>query len=645
MEQVGGYQILAHLPGAAFVTDPAGVVTYWNPAAEQLFGWRAAELVGASWWSRLRVDRQPEPKAGCATAGARDEFTSEYLINHPDGRFFWAQLQFRRLSGQDGTGEGWLVLGEDKPTGPISKRRLTFSELQLEAVLDAIHDAVISLDGEGRIVFFNPAAEKVFHYPRRTVLGQLLSSFPPLQKTLQQFIGPATAPPREPVKPQPGLQGWRADGQAFPIEASVARSLINRRGFATVVLRDITLQRQRQQAMTQSQKMLAIGALASGVAHDFNNLLTAILSHLDLMAGAPGLPSGLQNNLTYAQTSARRGAELVSKLLTFSRQTEAKLEPLNLQDLSAEIVAMLRHSIDRRILIRDEVVTPPLWLVRGDSSQLMQVLMNLCINARDAMPQGGDLRLRMENVVTIPPEAGTTATPGEFVKLTVSDTGQGMPPEVLGRLFEPYFTTKSVGKGTGLGLSIAYGVVTEHGGWMEVESKVGQGSRFHVFLPRFEPHVQGSNTATEAAPAADSPALQGQERVLVVDDDEMVRLVIRAVLNYRGYQVAEAADGEEAIEKYRVASPRFDLVLLDLNMPRLNGWDAMVKLRELDPQALIVLLSGGLTGGEIERARTLGAKELLTKPFENPELVRLVRNALDEAKKAGTSPRTEPIAP
>ena len=499
----------------------------------------------------------------------------------------------------------------------------------LELVIDAIQDAVVGLDQELRVLFFNEAAEKTFGFSRHQVLGQNMSAFPPLFGTLNQLLGTQRHTPSEPFRPQGSLLGQRANGERFPVEGTVDTETLNGRLLHIIVLRDTTSLKQRQQAMAQSQKMLAIGALASGVAHDFNNILTAILSHLDLVASEPNLADGLRENVAYAMTSARRGAELVSKLLTFSRQTEARIEPLNLFDLSAEVVGMLRRSIDRRIQICHEQVSSPLWLVEGDHSQLMQVIMNLCINARDAMPEGGELSLRLENVTRPPPESVPGKATNEFVKLTVSDTGEGMPPEVLSRLFEPYFTTKALGKGTGLGLSIAYGVIADHGGWMEVESKVGAGSQFVAYFARAQTTAEQRLEASTELSGAESSALQGNEMVLVVDDDEMVRLVVRAVLSYRGYQVVEANDGEEAVRKYRDTSPRFDLVLLDLNMPRLNGWDAMAQILEGDPKARIILLSGGMTGGEVERALLMGAKDFLMKPFENPDLVRLVRRILD----------------
>jgi CheY-like chemotaxis protein len=333
---------------------------------------------------------------------------------------------------------------------------------------------------------------------------------------------------------------------------------------------------------------------------------------------------------------------LVSRLLAFSRQTEAKLEPLNLYELSAEVVAMLRHSIDRRIEIRHELATPPLWLVEGDGSQLMQVLMNLCLNARDAMPNGGQLCIRLENITGAPPPTVPHQDVREFVRLTVSDTGEGMPPEVLSRLFEPYFTTKAVGKGTGLGLSIAHSVVTEHGGWMEVESKLGEGSHFAACFPRGAASPRELPQAPANLIPREERSLEGRETILVVDDDETVRLVVRAVLSYRGYQVTEACDGEEAVRRYEQTPGGFDLVLLDLNMPRLDGWDAMSRMQQLDPDVTIMLLSGGLTEGDIERAQRLGATTVLSKPFENPELVRLVRQTLDRAKRSAPASGTEP---
>ncbi len=626
---------LASLRSAVFITDPHGCVLQWSETATRLLGWEETEVLGHPWWSRLHAELQDAVQSEFPSDSSTTTCDQEYLVNHPSGRVFWIHVTYHRLTSPFAPSGGWIATCCEKPHDSPAGQQARQGDLQLEALMNAIHDAVITLDSDLRIVGFNPAAEKVFGYKQRDVLNQSSRRFPPLFSTLSHLLS-SHHQSGAPLSRQPDqMAGQRASGQSFPMEATVSSLTLSGHRLYTIVLQDVTDQRQRQQAMAQSQKMLAIGALASGVAHDFNNILTAILSHLDLLSSTPDISEAARENLTYAQTSARRGAELVSRLLTFSRQTEGKREAISLQDSSVEVVAMLRRSIDRRIQIEHELVSQPLWLVEGDASQLMQVLMNLCINARDAMPEGGTITVRLENVVCSRPEGESLRGINEFVKLTVADTGQGMPPEVLGRLFEPYFTTKAVGKGTGLGLSIAYSVVTEHGGWMEVESKLGQGSHFCAYFPRAQAATQPQVETSKARPES-ATALEGTEHILVVDDDEMVRLVVRAVLSYRGYQVLEANDGLEGVQKYSEAEPRPDLVLLDLNMPRLNGWDAMERIRLTNPKAAIVLLSGGMTEGEVDRALTSGAREFLVKPFENQDLLRAVRKVLDEAH--ATSP-------
>lgn len=632
MGEASGHPTISRLRCAAFATDADGIITAWNGAAQLLFGRSASEVVAKSWWSLASGASQFELRQAFHAARKDAPFIRDgvRLQSRPGEA---VSLVFAPLSGSAQQAAEWIVTCQPSGREGTDLPPNLLEVLPLLAVLDSIGDAVFSVDSEGKVVFYNRAAERTLGHARANVLGQSAAEIPAVFAALTQGEGIPASAKEAGATVTRTLQ--RANGQSFPAEVRISTVHLATRRYTTLVFRDITEQRQRQQAMSQSQKMLAIGALASGVAHDFNNLLTAILSHLDLVASAE-LPESMRENMAYAQTSARRGAELVSKLLAFSRQTEPRLEPLDLNQLAQEVTAMLRRSIDRRIQITQELGTDPLWLVEGDSSQLMQVVMNLCINARDAMPEGGELRLRLTNETRVPPDNAPCREATEFVRLTISDTGEGMAPEVLGRLFEPYFTTKAAGKGTGLGLSIAYSVVTEHRGWMEVESEVGRGSQFHVFLPRTKPPAAVVETAVEVPPP--EAALEGHERILIVDDDEMVRLVVRAVLNYRGYQVAEAADGEEAVSKYLEAQPRFDLVLLDLNMPRMNGWDALVRIMDQDPAAVIILLSGGLTEGEVERGRALGAAGYLAKPFENPELVRFVRRTLDQMRGADSGP-------
>jgi CheY-like chemotaxis protein len=297
--------------------------------------------------------------------------------------------------------------------------------------------------------------------------------------------------------------------------------------------------------------------------------------------------------------------------------------------LLEETVFILRRSIDRRIQIHFVPPGPELWNTSGDPDQFTQVVMNLCLNARDAMPDGGDLTIECANCSFDPQTAQSPRHPGEFVRVSVSDTGHGMTKEVLTRLFEPYFSTKGFGKGAGLGLSIANHVVVEHGGWMEVESKWEEGSRFHVYLPRTTAKAEVPKLK-EHRVGGDS-VLKGSETILLADDENSIRSVMIAALSYRGYKVLEAADGEEAVQRYRESGKDVDLVLLDIQMPRMNGWDTMESILSMNPNARILLLSGGSpvapTPGAAERAAGI-----LLKPFENVQLLRSIREALDDKR-------------
>ena len=386
------------------------------------------------------------------------------------------------------------------------------------------------------------------------------------------------------------------------------------------------------QALYQSQKRQVIGALAGGIAHDFNNILTAVIGNLDLALMDEDLSPPVRQVLQHALASARRGAELNTKLLAFSRQTDARPAPVDVARLIEETVFILRRSVDPRIRIN---LTPPaagLWSVLVDEGQFMQVLMNLCLNARDAMPEGGDITFTLANRTFNEAEAKPPRLGGEFLQVTVADTGAGMTSEVLERLFEPYFTTKEFGRGAGLGLSIANHVAVDNGGWMEVESQPGKGTQFHVYLPRT---LQTAPAAVATPRPTTVPAMEGNETILLVDDEQPVRTVMNAVLSYRGYKVVEAENGNHAVEQFRSARDSIRLVLLDIRMPELNGWDTLKKIRELDPRMPVLMLSGGSMDTPDERKSLSGATGVLRKPFTGTEVLRTVREVLDEAKKNG----------
>jgi PAS domain S-box-containing protein len=386
---------------------------------------------------------------------------------------------------------------------------------------------------------------------------------------------------------------------------------------------DITEQRVLEAQLRQAQKMEGIGQLAGGVAHDFNNLLTVILGNLSLMLRELPIADPGRELVVTAERAALRAAELTSQLLGFSRRSLIRPRPTSLNDAVAESIGILRRTIDPRISVQIEP-HPLVWTVLADPGQINQVLMNLCINARDAMPSGGRLQLATENVFVDETYARlrVDARVGPFVRLSVSDTGHGMSPEIRTRIFEPFFTTKEPGQGTGLGLAMAFGIIKQHQGWIDCSSEPGRGTRFDIYLPR---HDQIAAPTSRSSPSAPRP---GRETILLVDDEIMLRSLGAAILQGYGYRVLVAEDGLEAVEAYRTRTGPIDLVVLDLTMPRLSGRDAYRQLLDIDPEVRVMFTSGYSADSlpDIDIENILG---FLPKPYRPEDLATAIRNALD----------------
>ncbi len=392
------------------------------------------------------------------------------------------------------------------------------------------------------------------------------------------------------------------------------------------ISRDITDRKQLEEHVQQMGKMEAVGQLAGGVAHDFNNLLTAILGNLSLVSEA--LPAGDLNRelVAVAEEAAGRAAQLTEQLLSFSRRSILRTEPIDLTETIQETVKLLRRTIDPRITV-DVAAASDLWPVEADPVQMQQVLLNLCLNARDAMPRGGQLRLETANVTLTETELHMRldARPGEFVRLSVIDTGEGIPAEIRSRIFEPFFTTKGPGKGTGLGLAVVFGNIKQHHGWIECASEVHVGTRFDMYLPRSR-----RSPAVTATPSA-AVAQPGCETILVVDDEPTIRHLGKTVLEQLGYRVLVAEGGEQALEIYARAQPRPGLVVLDLTMPRLSGRDTLERLRAIDPDVR-VLLSSGYSADAAMLEDDESTVHFIGKPYLPADLAAAVRSALDQPR-------------
>jgi signal transduction histidine kinase/CheY-like chemotaxis protein len=378
-----------------------------------------------------------------------------------------------------------------------------------------------------------------------------------------------------------------------------------------------------QAQLLQAQKMEAIGQLAGGITHDFNNLLTPIGGFAELLLGKAPEGSKQHEYLRQIKIATERAAALTGQLRLFTRQEKGERRSVQLNSVVEETHDLLKRSIPKDIPIELRL-EPELWAVEADPSQMSQVLMNLCVNARDAMPDGGTLTLETRNVTLDEEYAWTVleARPGRYVRFSVSDTGCGMSPEVQARLFEPFFTTKEVGQGTGLGLSVVYGVVKRHNGFINVYSEEGRGSTFHVYLPAIGWAVEEREVEGLKLPA-------GTETILLVDDEEMVRELGQRVLELCGYTVLMAEDGVQALEVYQAHRGEIGLVVLDVVMPQMNGRECLRRLLEMDPRVKVLISTGYTADNSAQELVAEGALGVVEKPFRIRDFAVAVRAALD----------------
>jgi signal transduction histidine kinase len=387
-------------------------------------------------------------------------------------------------------------------------------------------------------------------------------------------------------------------------------------------IRNVTEQRQMELQSVRTQRMESIGTLASGIAHDLNNVLTPVMMSIELLKFDKTNSPERAAILDTIQVSCRRGADLVRQVLTFARDLDGQRVPVDLRQLIGEFKRMVDESFPRNIrLVTD--APADLWSTTGDPTQFHQVLLNLAVNARDAMPGGGILTLRASNVTLGPhrPGPGREAKAGKFLLLQLSDTGTGISTDNCEHIFEPFFTTKKLGEGTGFGLAIVHTIVKSHGGFLSVDSEIGRGSTFNIYLP-----ADPSLRATVSQPPSEPPMPRGRgELVLVVDDESAIREITRLTLESCGYRVITARNGAEAVEIYGKRWQEISLVLTDMMMPVMDGAAAVRALKLINPAAKIVIVSGL----EISRETLAKVNRYLTKPYSAQVLARLVREVLD----------------
>ena len=507
------------------------------------------------------------------------------------------------------------------------------SEDRYRALVETAADGIVMIDASGTIVFANPGAARIFGSPVAELVGRPVTALMPESEraaheaSLRDYLATGR---RHISWDAVSLVGLRKDGTEVPVELSFAELARDGTRYFIGIIRDVTERKHLEAQLRQAQKMEAIGQLTGGVAHDFNNILTVVLTSTELLEReVPDPGPEVREELEQIRRAALRAKDMTRKLLAFSRAGQLQLQRTDLGALVREVAALLQRILPARISVACALGDPP--AIRGDPGAIEQIVLNLATNARDAMPQGGLLRLETDEgrPADDPARPLGRPGPGRYARLTVRDTGAGMLPAVRERAFEPFFTTKPPGAGTGLGLSIVYGLMQQHAGLVDLETAPGQGTAVHLYFPA----APEAAAAPPSRPGPAAPAPRGAETILVVDDEPAICRAARRLLESYGYTVVEARDGVEGFRMYRAHAGEIALVLSDVVMPEMDGRALYDAVRTMGSAVPFLFMSGYTAAPEGSEGPLIDPDlPLLHKPWTAAELLHRVRAVLDAAR-------------
>ena len=603
-----------------------GIVTTWNRGAEKIFGYAAAEMIGKPMLLLFPPDRMKEEREileRIALGENVEHFETERL--RKGGQLIQVSVTISPI-----TDEAGRVIGASKIARDITEQKRANARIAEQAAfLDQARDAILVRDLEGKVLYWNQGAERIYGWPASEVggrnIGELLYKDPRLfQKyndlTLAQ--GGWSGELRHLTKKQDEII-VEARWTLMRDEAGRPKSIL-------AINSDVTERKNIEAQFMRAQRLESIGTLASGIAHDLNNILAPIMMSIDLLRD---YVTGTEAHtvLETLNVSARRGADIVRQVLSFARGLEGERIEIQPKHLLKDIESIIRDTFPKDIRLRF-LAPNDIWTILGDPTQIHQVLLNLCVNARDAMPLGGSLKIGAENTTLDEQYAAMNlqAKPGRYVKISVVDSGTGIPPELLEKIFEPFFTTKDLNKGTGLGLSTVMAIVKSHEGIVNVYSEPGRGTTFTVYLPAFSGETDSKQERIEEG----LPRGQG-EMVLVVDDEASILTITTQTLQAFGYRVLTATNGADALGLYAERRREIDVVLTDMRMPVLDGRAMIHALMRINPAVKVIAASGLDVDGGVAQVIGQGVKQFLIKPYTAGALHKALRAVLDEP--AGSS--------
>ena len=591
---------------------PEGIYLYASPASRTLLGYAPEELIGRSAYEFFHPNDLAEiSKSHSTILQLPDTYTVTYRIRRRDGSYIWFETTSRTVK----DAETGIVLEIHTVSRDVTERKRAEQKIREQAaLLDVATDAILVKDLDSKILFWNKGAERLLGWKAEEVIGKnavdlLYKETLPYYQDVQETL----------IKKgewQGELSQVKKDGKSVIVESrwTIVRDEAEQAKSILVVNTDITEKKQLEVQFLRAQRMESIGTLAGGIAHDLNNVLAPILMAVQLLELKLTDERSL-GWLKILETNAKRGADLVKQVVSFARGIEGDRTLVQVRHIISEIRQIARETFPKSIEVHMDI-SQDLWAVSGDVTQLHQVFMNLCVNARDAMPDGGTLSITGENLFIDEHyvRLHIDAKVGSYIVVTVSDTGMGISPEILDRIFEPFFTTKELGKGTGLGLSTVIGIVKSHGGFVNVYSEMGQGTEFKVYVPAIE------DTETSAIENLELPTGNG-ELILVVDDEAAIRKITKTSLETYAYRVLSASDGIEAIALYAQYRKEISVVLVDMMMPSMDGPTTIRTLQKINPQVKIIAASGLVSSDKVNVAMGAGVKAFLSKPYTAQELL------------------------
>ena len=609
------------------ILDAEGTVQYTGPSTSRILGYRKENFSGRSAFEFVHPDDRRSTESAFRTLVKKPGhiLTVQFRMKHLDGTWKWIEATVNNLLREPSL-QALVVNYRDISDRKIIEEALRKSEIEYRNLFDRANDAIFIFEPNSEIILeANNRACDLYSFTKEELIGMSLKQLTKDVARGEQEINDLLR-----HKSSRNFETVHFNKTGHPIEMLVNSSVVEYSGRTAImsIIRDVTELRRLEHQLRQAQKMESIGTLAGGIAHDFNNILSIILGYTSLLKRGKIDTAKYNESLDTITKAAKRGATLVKQVLTFARKTDIVFESVKLNDLLVDLSKLLSETFPKTIEFKFDL-DPSLPTIIADSNQLHQVFLNLCVNARDAMPHGGSIQISSQMVRGSDLEVRfQNARQSEYVHIAVKDTGSGMDEETRSRVFEPFFTTKGQGSGTGLGLAVVYGIVDNHHGFIEIESAPGKGTTFHLYFPvqmrSLEPLHQGTES-TEDLP-------RGTETILVVEDEQMLQFLVKELLESHGYTVLTADDGSEAIDVYIEKKDSIDLVLTDIGLPKLSGWDVCKKILALNPNALLIVASGYLDPNAKSDLKESKAKEFLHKPYLPEEVLNRVREVLDRSR-------------